>query len=109
MWCAGGKSSQESDQVEKKNTGEIVTNKAEAAKMLEAQNHVVHMPDPDPWRTHADLEREASEQAQTQTQDHLIMQAFRDYIGPFLMRKPVKVTNQTTSYVYILGGVVPAS
>ena len=50
-------------------------NKAEAAKMLEM-----------PWQTPEDIEKEKVAQ-----QDHLIMTFFRDYVGPFLMKKPVKV------------------
>ena len=51
-------------------------NKAEAAKMLEM-----------PWQTPEDIEKEKVAQ-----QDHLIMTFFRDYVGPFLMKKPVKVS-----------------
>ena len=68
FWCAGGT----------KQGGDIVKNKAEAAKMLEM-----------PWQTPEDIEKEKVAQ-----QDHLIMTFFRDYVGPFLMKKPVKVSSK---------------
>ena len=39
-----------------------------------------------PWQKPEEIEKEKQ-----QVQDHLIMQFFRDYIGPFLMKKPIKV------------------
>lgn len=39
-----------------------------------------------PWQKPEEIEKEKQ-----QVQDHLIMKFFRNYIGPFLMKKPIKV------------------
>ncbi len=66
-WCAGGV----------RQTSDIVKNKPEAIKMLEV-----------PWQKHEEIEKCPEPKPK---QDHLIMRLFGEYLGPFLMKRPVKV------------------